>query len=269
MAEQEKTKITHTVMGDIDEIDHEYPEENETDGEAFLENESSPESDCVCKRSCKFKRLFTRENFPRLLIWLRYLFPVVTGFVLFVLSFGDLFTFYQSATVGTISIFGLFGATFETLFTAFGQITDSTVVWYAVLQLAGAVIGIVGFLLAGGFSILAAVAAFRTFTREPNHPLGNRMKVIFKIAFPNRICLFLANAAYLLPFLYPYWFSLILERFYYMGVEPEPPIYVKSNPCFWVAFGLTVVNLVLAVVIARFERSKRMNLFLVEHSEEN
>lgn len=265
---REEFKKTHTVAGDIDEIDQDLFAEEDLDGEDTFEDEMSQKSDDVCKKSCKFRRMFSRRNLPELLIRVRYLFPLVTGALLFCLSFGDLFEFYQYASVSTISIFGLYGATFKTAFLAFGRVTDGSAVWYAILQLLGAVVGSVSFLLAIGFSILAAVTALRTFSRRPNDPEGNRMKVIFKIAFPNRVCLFLANAAYVIPFLFPYYFSFVLERFYSMGVEPEVPIYIKSNPCFWVAVVMTVITLVLAIATPRYERRRRMNMFLVEHDEE-
>ena len=243
--------------GDLDPLDEPFDDEDETWEE---EAEQPPK---------RHARVFCRQALPVWLILARYLFPVVTGIVLLCLSFGELFEFYQSASVGTISIVGLYGATLETVFGAFSQITNNTVLWYAIIQLMGAIVGIVAFVLAWCFALLAAITACITFSKAPNHPTGNRMKVIFKIAFPNRVCLFLANAAYVIPFLFPYYFAFVLERFYYMGVNPELPIYVKSNPCFWVAVGMAVITLVLAVASPRFERRRRMNMFLVEHNEES
>ena len=263
----EEIEKTHPVAGDIAETTAELPED-ETDLDELYDDEDEmwEEAEQPPKRHA---RIFCRQALPVWLILARYLFPVVTGIVLLCLSFGDLFTFYQSAGMGTYSIMGLFVSTVKTVFGAFSQITNNTVLWYAIIQLMGAIVGIVAFVLAFGFALLAAVTACITFSKKPNHPTGNRMKVIFKIAFPNRVCLFLANAAYVIPFLFPYYFAFVLERFYYMGVNPELPIYVKSNPCFWVALGMTVVTLVLAVASPRFERRRRMNMFLVEHDEES
>lgn len=268
----EKIEKTSPVEGDVEENDadlsEDYDEDYDEDEDWEDEDELYENEGDVCKKSRRFRNFFTKEGFPRLAIYVRYLFPLFTGLLLFVLAFADLFEFYQGATVGSISLFGLFGATFGAAFRAFTQGGQGAVVWYAVLQLVGVLIATVAFLLAGGFAILAAVTSCRTFSREPNDPLGNRMKVVFKFVFPNRICLFLANAAYIVPFLYPYYFAFVLERFYYMGVEPEPPIYVKSHPCFWIAVALTAVTLVLAIAISGHERKKRMNMFLVEHNGE-
>ena len=262
----------HPVQGDIEEIDTDLPEdemwEDDFEDEADETDEMRENDGDVPKKIGIFHKLLSREGLPCLLIWIRYLFPVVTGLVLLGLSFGQLFEFYQSMTVGTISVFGLYKATFSTAFRAFGAVTDSTFIWYAVLQLIGALIGALAFLAAAVLSVLAAVTACCTFAREPNSAVGNRMKVIFKFAFPNRICLFLSNASYLVFLAFPYYFSFVLERFYYMGIEPEPPIYVKSHPIFWVGVALTAITLVLAVVAAHFERKKRMNMFLIEHNEE-
>ena len=278
----EKIEKTDPVAGDIDEIEgdllpeedadlpeEEYDESDEYDEDEDLDgyDEEGDGFDPFRPRESRLARIFSRKNVPVVLIWARYLFPLLSCVILFALSFGDLFEFYQSSTVGTISIFGLYGATFQTVFSAFGEITSGTVLWYAILQLLGAIIGLLAFLLFIGFAILAAITACRAFCHGPEDPTANRMKVIFKVVFPNRICLFLANALALVPFLFPYYFSFVLERFYNMGVEPEMPIYIKSNPCFWIALGLTVITLVLALVIPRYERRRRMNMFLVEHKE--
>ena len=274
----ENIEKTDPVAGDIDEMEEELlPEEEYDDSDEyddFDEDEDSDEygdeedgSDPIRPRESRLARIFSRKNFPVVLIWARYLFPLLSCVILFALSFGDLFEFYQSSSIGTISIFGLYGATFQTVFSAFGEITGGTVLWYAILQLLGAIIGLVAFLAFVGFAVLAAITACRAFCHEPEHPTANRMKVIFKVVFPNRICLFLANALALVPFLFPYYFSFVLEQFYNMGVEPEMPIYIKSNPCFWIAFGLTAITLILALVIPRYERRRRMNMFLVEHKE--
>lgn len=264
---------THPVEGDIAQFKADLTEreewEEDFEGAPLYEETLCENNDNVCKKNSIFRKFFSRDGFPRLLILLRYLFPLLTGVVLLCLSFGELFEFYQSVTVGTISLFGLYKATFATAFRAFGAVTDSTFIWYAVLQLIGALIGALAFLAAAVLSALATVTAYRTFANRPNSAIGNRMKVIFKFAFPNRICLFLSNAAYLLFVAFPYYFSFVLERFYYMGIEPEPPIYVKSHPTFWVVVVLTAITLALAIASARFERQKRMNMFVVEYDEEN
>ena len=270
---REEFEKTQPVEGDIDEIDEDEAFEGEElddeDDEEDFEDEMSEKSEDVCQKSRNFRKLFTRDGLARALIVFRHIFPWIAGVILFCLAFGELFEFYQGNTVGSISVFGLYGATFDTVFSAFGEITDSITLWYAVLQLLGAIVGVVAFLLAGGFSLLAVITSCRAFAREPDDPIANRMKVIFKFAFPNRVCFLLSTAAYMIPFLFPYYFAFVLERFYYMGIEPEPPIYVRSYPCIWVALGLWVATLALAIATARLERRKRMNMFLVEHKEED
>ena len=88
-------------------------------------------------------------------------------------------------------------------------------------------------------------------------------KMIFKIAFPNRICLFLSNALVLLPTLYPHFLSFVGSRFLLVG--DEDVVYVLLNRPLIAVGVMTVLSLVLALAIPRLERRKRMNMFLLCH----
>ena len=91
------------------------------------------------------------------------------------------------------------------------------------------------------------------------------MKMIFKVAFPNRVCLFLANALWIVPALFPLFFSKTGIRYLQVGLANT--LFVTLDLPLIVVGALTLLTLVLAIVISRFERSKKMNMFLLWHAD--
>ena len=132
---------------------------------------------------------------------------------------------------------------------------------------AGAVVGILVFLLALFLNGLAAVAAWRAFFAGHESDESNRMKRVFKIAFPNRVCLFLANALWLVPALFPLFFSKMGTRYLQIGLNAT--VFIRTDWPLLVVGVLTLLTLVLAVAIPRIERAKKMNMFLLWHKEES
>ena len=88
--------------------------------------------------------------------------------------------------------------------------------------------------------------------------------------FPNRVWLFLSQLLVLIPLLYPHFVSFVGGYFLAIGVGDV--IFILLNRPLIVAGAFCVASLVLALIIPRFERRKRMNMFLlhraIEKSEE-
>ena len=128
-------------------------------------------------------------------------------------------------------------------------------------------VGILLYLVALFLAMLAAVTAIRAFRAGHESEESNRMKVIFKIAFPNRVCLFLSNALFLVPTLFSEYFGAVGRHF--MLVDKKEIIYTETNILFFVILGLTLITLALAIAIPRLERQKKMNMFLIWHTDED
>ena len=111
------------------------------------------------------------------------------------------------------------------------------------------------------------MTAIRAFRAGHESEASNRMKVIFKIAFPNRVCLFLSNVLFLVPVLFPEYFGAVGRHF--MMVDKKEIIYTETNILFFVILGLTLITLALSLTIPRLERQKKMNMFLVYHPDED
>ena len=207
-----------------------------------------------------------RRAFPVLLIYARYVLPVITALTSLVLSF-----FYAVKVAGRgytyeVSTIRLYGNTFTGTRAHIVKHADDAVDGFYGLLATGAVVGILIFLLATFLAVLGAVTAIRAFRAGHESEMSNRMKVIFKIAFPNRVCLFLANLLLVVPVLYPEYFSAVGKRFLLVGGESV--IFVMLNRPLIVVGVLTLVTLILAVAVPRLERQRKMNMFLIHHPED-
>lgn len=207
-----------------------------------------------------------RRGMPAALIYARYILPVITALTSLVLSFLYAVKVAGSGYTYEVSAARLYGNTFTG---ARAYIVDSSTdaanSFYGLL-VAGAIAGILIFLLAAFLAVLSAVTAIRAFRAGHESEESNRMKVIFKIAFPNRVCLFLSNLLLVVPVLYPEYFSAVGKRFLLVGGESV--IFVMLNRPLIVVGVLTLVTLILAVAVTRFERQKKMNMFLVYHPQD-
>lgn len=207
-----------------------------------------------------------RRALPYILIYARYVLPVVNVLVLLIMSF-----FYAVQVAGggytyEVSLVKLYANTFTGVRTYVTGKTATASNWFYGLLVTGAVVGILVFLLTAFLAVLGAVTAIRAFRAGHESEASNRMKVIFKIAFPNRIFLFLSNLALIVPALYPEYFSAIGGHFLLVGGESV--IFVMLNRPLIVIASLLVVTLALAVAVSRLERQKKMNMLLIWHPQE-
>ena len=208
----------------------------------------------------RFKRAL-----PEALVIARYLLPVVSALVLLVMS---CFYTVRGAMLGKryeISLIRLYANTFSGTHRYLGtEGTSAGNTLYAALSI-GAIVGALCFLVAVFLAVLAAVTALRAFRAGHASEESNRMKLIFKVAFPNRVCLFLSNLLLLVPAVFPHYYSYIGSR--YVTVSGSSILYVIRNRPLIVLAVLAALTLLLALIIPRYERARHMNMFLVTREE--
>lgn len=197
------------------------------------------------------------------LVWARYLLPLATAIAVLILG---CFKTVRFAFHKPISLFRLM---WNTLISARAYRAGETTAardWFYGMLAGVTIVDILLSLLAIFLVALAAVAACRAFVAGHKSEQSNRAKLAFKIAFPNRFCLYLSDLLLLVPALYPHLFSLISTRFLRIGNESA--VYVVSNPALIVVGVSLVVTLALSIAIPRLERRLHMNMFLLHRTEE-
>ncbi len=205
------------------------------------------------------------KNRRELAIWARYLLPVVALLTVFVMGW-----FYNVRTLSVgayyrVSLWRLYGNTLAGTHTYLGGKTVAAKSWFYGLLSVGAIVGILLFLLTAFLTVLAAYTTIRAFRAGVESEESNRMKTVFKIAFPNRFCLFLSNALLLVPTLFPHFVALVGSRLLVVGGEDV--IFVLTNPVLIVAGAFLLLTLLLSLLISKEERRCRMNMFLLHHAE--
>ncbi len=246
---------------ETDGWDDSAAEESDTDGAEGEDNDAENDGESSPPAGLK-KRL----NLPRLAVYARYVLPAVNGVVALVLSLLYLVKVASYGMTYEASLARLYVNTLTGARTFMIKGSEEISGWFYGFLTVGAVLGILLYLVALFLSVLAAVTAIRAFRAGHESEESNRMKVIFKVAFPNRLCLFLSEALLLVPMLFPEYFSAVGGRFMLTGGESV--IFVMLNRPLIVVGALTLVTLLLALLIPRWERQKKMNMFLVWHPED-
>ena len=235
-------------------------EERETEETQEMEKSDTVSGDTEKKEpfSARWKR-----RLPILAIYLRYLLPAFT--VVFSLIYGFFYNveFLSGGATGELSINRLYVNTFVGMHNYFGGATSAGRTSFYVLLTLGAAVGILLFLVAAFYAFLAAITAVRAFRYGYESEESDRMKLIFKVAFPGRKTLFFTNLLILIPLWYPHYFSMIGRHF--LAIGGEDVIFVLHNSPLVVAGVLLALTLLLALIIPRFERRKKMNMFLLHH----
>ncbi len=216
------------------------------------------------KNKGAFRATF-KKKIPVMLIFARYCMPLLTTLTFFVLGWFYCVRGARSGVYYRLSTWRLLGNTLIGTHEYLGGETVEVKTWFYGTLSAVAIVCFLAFLLSLFFSVLTAYTAIRAFLRGYESEESNRMKLIFKIAFPNRVWLFLSELLILLPAAYPHIYSFVSARFLMMGGENV--IYVFSNPPLIVAGAMVFLSLVIAFVIPRYERRKKMNMFLLWHED--
>ncbi len=251
----EELEKNDPVTGDNEIFDEESHKELVEDGQSEPRNATR----------CDFK-IKMRENAPRWAIFARYLLPAAFGVLLFVFSFFDWVYFYMNGRPMKMSLFAFYKNTLTAAHTYLAGATEEQANWFYGLLAGGAIVFALVYLLALGLAVLAAVTACRAFHAGHESAESNRMKVIFKIAFPGRVLLYLSNLLFLVPVLYPEYFSAVGGRFLLMGGKET--VFVETNVYTIVTAIFALLMAALALVIRNWERQKHMNMFLVWRSDD-
>ena len=234
-------------------------EQNELD----LEMEITEKSDTVLGDNVKNKSAWQRfcKRLPEALVWARYLMPALCVLVVLVLGFFYNVRFLEGRLTKELSLWRLYANTFVGAHEYLGGSTKAGSSWFFGLLVAGAIVGILCLLVALFFAGIAAYTACRAFLAGHASEKSDKMKMIFKIAFPNRTWLYVSQLFLLVPLAYPHFVSFVGSRFLAMGVGDA--IFILLNRPLIVAGVLSFVTLVLALVTPRYERRKKMNMFLL------
>ena len=244
-------------------------EENKLDLAASAEEENLAESDTASgdmeKKASLWQRV--RAHLPSVAIWARYLLPPLTLLTLFVMSFFYNVKVYVGGAQDEVSILRLYINTFKGTHSYLGGATTAGGAWFYGIVTAGAVVGVLCFLIALFLTGLATYTAVRAFLAGHESEESDRMKLIFKIAFPNRVWLFLSELFLLFPLLYPNFFSAVGKRF--LAIGGGNVIFVMLNRPLIVGAILLVLTLALALIIPRYERRRKMNMFLLHRTEKS
>lgn len=233
------------------------------------QEENTAQIDTVIGVNEKTASAWTRfcARLPELLIWARYLLPALCVLCVFVMGFFFNVRFISGRITQELSVWRLYANTFVGMHEYLGGNIKTGRSWFFGILVTGAIAGILCFLAALFFAGLAAYTAVRAFRAGQESKESDRMKLIFKIAFPNRVCLYLSHLLILPPLLYPHFVSLVGSYFLAIGVGGV--IFILLNRPLIVAGAFCLVTLVLALIIPRFERRKKMNMFLLQSPIEN
>lgn len=211
------------------------------------------------------RRQRLRRILPKAVVYARYLLPAIS--VLFLIISGFFYA-VKGVNVGRyyeVSVWRLYVNTFTGTHAYLG--TEGNVRadgLYTALGV-GAIVGVLVLLIALFLNVLATVTALYAFRAGKESEKAHRMKVIFKIAFPNRVCLFLANLLLIVPVLYPNFYAAISAN--YMLVGATNVFYVTLNRPLIVLAVLSALTLIIAVVAKRYEKQKGMDMFEVYREE--
>lgn len=217
------------------------------------------------KKRGQVLREMIAKNAPVWLILARYVWPLLAPLTFFVLGWFYNVRAARGGMFYRISTWRLLANTIAGTHEYLGGETVEVKTWFYGILSAIAILCFLAFLLSLFFSVLSAYTALRAFRAGHESEESNRMKLIFKVAFPNRLGLFLPELFILLPAAYPYLYSFVSSRFLMMGGETV--IYVFSNPPLIVVSVMLIISLALALAIPRYERRKKMNMFLLWHED--
>ena len=230
-----------------------------------LTGENTEKTDTVSGVNAKSGNAWQRflSHVPALLIWARYLLPALGVLTVLVLGFFYNVRFISGRITQELSVWRLYANTFVGMHEYLGGPGKAGRSWFFGILVAGAIVGILCFLAALFFAGLSAYTACRAFHAGHDSEESDKYKLIFKIIFPNRVWLYLSQLFVLIPLFYPHFVSLVGG--YFLAIGMGDVIFILLNRPLIVAGAFCFASLVLALVIPRFERRKKMNMFLLHH----
>lgn len=201
----------------------------------------------------------------RLLIYARYLLPVVSVITVLIFGFFDHVYFFMEGDLCYNSLYNFYHETIAHAHEFWMSGTaDAQKEWLYGMLIGGVTVGLLAYLAAAFFAVWGAVTSMIAFHFGHESEQSNRMKVRFKILFPNRVCLLLSNLILVIPTLFPFYYAWLDQQL----LTASAGIYVENNIPLTVASLLVLLTALLALLILRLERQKKMNMFLVWHPAE-
>ena len=207
-----------------------------------------------------------KKKLPVILIWARYLMPLFTGLILLVMSIMYTVRGVMERRRDEFSLFRMYMGVFKSTHQYLGTEGDAALDTFYGAMSVGALVGTFFFIVALFLACFVAYTSCRAFAAGEGSEVNTRMKKLFKVLFPNRLCLFLASTLFVIPALLPEYYSYVSSRF--VNVVGESAFYTMLNRPLIVMVALCVLTLLLSLVIGKFERSKRMNMFVIQTSDE-
>ena len=214
----------------------------------------------------RIKTLWRRlaPQLPVAAIYARYALPLVSALTLLVMGLFHNVLTVSSKVYYNVSLWKLYVSTITGTHKYLGGELKEAKTWFYGLLSAGAIVCTLVYLVVLFLSVLALYTAIRAFRAGHESEEASRYKVIFKVAFPNRIWLFASNLLLLIPAAFPHFMQLVGSRFLAIGTGDV--MFVLLNRPLLVSGIMLALTLVLALVIPRFERRRKMNMFLVWHA---
>lgn len=200
---------------------------------------------------------------PRAAVYARYLFPALTGILLVALSFFYLVRYYQGGEAYVQTLFRFYYNTLSAShkYLSGGNTQAGKNALYGWLT-AGAVGGIFLYLLGMFFAVFALILFLRAFREKEETPAARRAKVLFKIVFPNKVCLFLSNCLFLPVAMFPGYFSMVAARV--AGSSRREVLFIEQNIPLLVTGIMTALTFLLAVFAAVRGKEEHLDPFTLD-----
>ncbi|MBE6702058.1 MAG: hypothetical protein E7585_01415 [Ruminococcaceae bacterium] len=237
------------------------------DGQTAWEDEPGREEDGDREAQPRFAEKI-KKGLPFFLIYARYWMPLIVGVAALLFSCCYMTKIAVGASSMELSIVRLYFNAFSAAGAYWRGSTIPTLSWFYGLTVAGAIVGILLFLSGMFLAILAAVTSWRAFRSGHESEQSNRMKVAFQIPFANRILFYLSTLLFLVPVLFPEYFSAIGQHLLLRGAGVGDVIYVILNRPLIIVGVLCVLTLVLAIISVRFEKRYKMDMFSIWYAEQ-
>ncbi|MBQ9802339.1 MAG: hypothetical protein IJW51_04645 [Clostridia bacterium] len=210
-----------------------------------------------------------RERCWRVLVWARYLLPLVTALVLLISgSFYHVFALQSGKSI-RVSVLRL---CFNTLKSARAYLLSENGVagvrnFYLFLMI-GAILLLLFFVIALLLALFALYALRRATVARAAQDVEEEKhaKILLRAFLPNRVVMALVNALLLPLAFYPEVFSLICGQS--LTVSGGITLYVRLNVTALVVSLLTLATFALAFVIRRRERALGLDMFDIEAKED-
>lgn len=199
-----------------------------------------------------------------LFVWVQYSLPLVAAAVLLLMgAFYNVLAMQLGRPV-QVSVLRLLFNTLKSARTyLLGDVVSDGVRNFYLFLVVGAVLLMLFFLISLAVSIFAVCTLWRVrvAVAAGDKEAAKQAKILFCAFVPNRVLLFVLQAAVLPLALFPELFSLVCSRF--LAVSGAQSFYVRLNPVLLAVGGILVCLLVLSIVLRRRAGKVGLDLFFI------